>query len=255
MIPDVRTPLALALDGLIAPASLREQAAWAAAAGFSALQLSAAAPGLRPRELSRSARRDVAAILRSSELSLSGVDLWIPPAHLDDPARADRALSALLDACDYTAEIAALVGGSPVLAVQLPPPTSAAAAVDALITRAASIGVRIADHAWPSRPEASQPDALAVGLDPPSILLAGADPAAEASRLSGRIAAARISDLGPAGRVPPGKGRLDLLSYMIALLARPAAAPTPVVDLRGIPDQHAVARALVSRWSTRRPAT
>ena len=50
-------------------------------AGFRAAQLSASQPGLRPRELDQSGRRDLLATLRRREVSASGIDAWIPPEH------------------------------------------------------------------------------------------------------------------------------------------------------------------------------
>ncbi|MEM7756072.1 MAG: hypothetical protein AAF297_10600, partial [Planctomycetota bacterium] len=61
------------------------------AMGARAIQLDATRAGLRPRDLERSARRDLAATMRREELAFSGVDLWIPPHHFVDPDRADRA--------------------------------------------------------------------------------------------------------------------------------------------------------------------
>ena len=69
-----------------------------AVCGFRAVQLSASQPGLRPRELDRSGRRDLAGRLRRLALVAAGVDLWIPRAQLLDPARVDRAVGTMLDA-------------------------------------------------------------------------------------------------------------------------------------------------------------
>src|SRR5690606_13026801 len=63
----------------------------AAKAGFRAVALDASAAGLRPRDLDRSARRDLAALLRRLELAFAGLDLWIPPEHFASPEHADRA--------------------------------------------------------------------------------------------------------------------------------------------------------------------
>ncbi|MEZ6163399.1 MAG: hypothetical protein R3B67_03075 [Phycisphaerales bacterium] len=48
--------------------------------GHRAVALDVTVPELRPRNLSRSARRDLAALLRKAELELAGLDLWIRPS-------------------------------------------------------------------------------------------------------------------------------------------------------------------------------
>ena len=53
--------------------------------GWQAVQLSAAMPGTRPRDLGSSARRDLQATLRRNELLAAGMDLWIPREHYIDP--------------------------------------------------------------------------------------------------------------------------------------------------------------------------
>jgi len=81
----------------------------ASSLGIRAVSLDAAARGLRPRELSRSQRRGIAAALRRSGLDLAGLDLFIPPEHLVDPAHTSRAIGALESALTMSAEIAALL--------------------------------------------------------------------------------------------------------------------------------------------------
>ena len=66
--------------------------------GYRYVQLSAAQPGLRPRELDKSARRDLLATLRRREMSPAGVDLWIPPDHFLASATVDRAAEAVVEA-------------------------------------------------------------------------------------------------------------------------------------------------------------
>jgi sugar phosphate isomerase/epimerase len=259
-----RLPLGVALAGLVAPASLRGQVEWAAGCGFRAVQLNAAAADSRPRDLGRSARRDIAALLRRHELELAGVDLWLPPAHLIDAAHADRAAEALRGAIDLAAELAPLAGGRAVVSVALPVDARAAGVVGELATLAQERGVALADHAWPgawgqdapaakaadgATPGATQRAPLSapvlMGLDPAAVLLSGAAPETELARRGAQIAAARLSDLDATGRVEPGTGRLDLLAYAVALAMRPDLG-APVLDLRNVKDQDAVARRMVS---------
>lgn len=243
--PHVR--LAVALAGLTAPASVREQIEWAAQAGFRAVQLNAAAPGVRPRDLDRSARRDLAAVLRRSELSLAGVDLWIPPAHFLDPARSDRAMSAVREALGFAAEIAGLTSGRAVVSMQLPADRAAAASVTGAIAGAAQqVGAQVADHTWPPADGTSEEAPIGIGLDPATVLLAGGARTPDQALLAAgeRLVAARLSDLTSSGRVPPGTGRLDLLSYLVAAATIPGAEPL-VLDLQGLVNQSEVASRVV----------
>lgn len=244
MLPTL--PLSLSLLGL-PPDGLRAQLEWVAACGYRAVQLNAAAADCRPRDLGRSARRDLASVLRRLELTCSGVDLFVPPAHLIAPEHADRAVGAMTAAIEFTADMAALTEGGAVLSVELPPGSDggdAGAVVRQLSAHADKRGVRIADHAWPAKwgMEGDLRSApIGVGLDPAAVLLAGADPSKEASRLGPRLAAVRVSDIAASGRVEAGTGRLDLLMYSVSVLTSgfPGAA---IVDLRGIKDQAGAAK-------------
>lgn len=252
MLP--RPPLSVSLAGLSADpgfpwsSGAREAIEWAASAGFRAVQLDAAARGIRARELDRTGRRDLGALLRRRSLTLSGLDLWIPPEHFLDPARADRALAAALEAVDLAADIANLSGGgAPVLCVSLPPGLSAPPA-DALRERAESSAVTIADFSWP-RSERPEP-AFSAGIDPAQHLLAGRDPVQVASSIPVAIGAARLSDATSVSRVVPGArgARLDEQAYCAALSARGYSGPL-VLDLRGLPEQDRAARQVLARWS------
>lgn len=233
---------------------------FAAAAGYRAVQLNLGPGGaaLKPRDLGRSARRDLGALLRRNELLFSGGDLWIPPRHFTDPAASDRALAAAIDAVHFIAELTPLTGArAPALSLELPVGEAAAAVRSALSAAATSAGVRLADHAWPPAEDGPLPvTPLGVGIDPAAVMLSGAlardpdlwlrDPALALSRLAPRVNAARLSDLGSAGRVAPGDGRLDELAYLVALST--AAFPgCLVVDLRAVPNPEHAARTLAAR--------
>lgn len=130
----------------------------AVAIGFRAVQLDATAAGLRPRDLDRSARRDLAATLRRAELTCAGIDLLIPPQHFTDPTHADRAAEALFAAIDLAADLGTLTESAvvsrarsalaPIVTVSLPAPDDPALA-SGLIQRVDALGdsrrVRIAD--------------------------------------------------------------------------------------------------------------
>jgi sugar phosphate isomerase/epimerase len=241
-------PLSLALVGLTGPTP-RAHIEWAARVGYRAVQLNAAV--LRPRDLGRSARRDLAALLRRSQLRASGVDLWIPPTHLHSPEHADRATAALIDACGFAADMAELSGGQPVLSVALPQDDDARPVIESVCSAALERGVRLADHTWPpadAAREGSSPHC--VGVDPAAIYLAegaDADPAASVSRLGPALAAVRLSDVGQTGRVAPGSGRLDTFAYAVAV-ATSSYAGDVVVDLRTLTEQETVARDMLAQF-------
>lgn len=244
-------PLSLALCGLPDPTGLRAQIDWASGAGYRAVTLNAAAPESRARDLGRSARRDIAALLRRRELACAGLDLWLPPAHLTDPAHADRALTALLDAVDLAADLAELTDGDAVVSTVLPAPKDAPGVAAALLDRAAGRGAHIADHRWPlaeNEPPPAPGAPIGVGLDPASMFIAegkSCDPAAAVSRLAGAVISARLSDADNAGRCVPGSpgGRLDALNYCVALTT--AGYPRRlVIDVRGLSTPHDAAK----RW-------
>ncbi|HYE62225.1 MAG TPA: hypothetical protein VD997_09530 [Phycisphaerales bacterium] len=210
---------------------------WGAALGYRAVQLDAALPGIRPRELDRSGRRDLASLLRRSQLEFSGLDLWIPAAHFLDPAQQDRAVSAVVGALELTAELARLTSGTPLVSIALPEKT-APTLLDSLRSAAELHGSTLADHSWPSR---GGEGPLAIGIDPAELLAARLDPAAEVPRLPVTPAAARLSDYANAGRVAPGRGQLDVLAYQIALSTK-GYRGFAVVDLRRVRNQADAAR-------------
>jgi sugar phosphate isomerase/epimerase len=230
----LRTSLSIA--GIVEPVSgggPRGLIAWAAGLGYRAVQLDAAMSGLRPRELDRSGRRDLAAFLRRQELVLSGLDLWVPESHFADPAHQDRAAGAVKAALELSAELSRLTDGAPVVSVQLPekaPPVL----VEELAREAERVGAVLADYgdgAW---------DQVGKGVDPAAVLAAGGDPAQVVSRLPSAPSAARLSDFSAGVRVGLGKGKLDLVAYGAALVTKGFTGYCPV-DLRGVRGQAAAA--------------
>ena len=84
LVPQSLPPMQhLPLAPTLAPLGEQPRAALARLSklGFRHVQLDATQPGLRPRELDRSARRHLAATLRRPEDSPIGVDLWVPASH------------------------------------------------------------------------------------------------------------------------------------------------------------------------------
>jgi sugar phosphate isomerase/epimerase len=203
-------------------------------AGYHAIQINAADPVTRPRELSRSARRDLAAHIRRHELTVSGVDLWIPNAHFSDESKLDRIVSAHLEAAQLAADLAELTAGDRLLCVSIPW-QGAESVLSAVADCASRIGVSVANHAypWPDALQAENP--VLVGVDPPAVVLDRADPADAVSRASsaGLLRAVRLADLAASGRVPPGEGSLNTLAFRVAI-ATSRLTGFVTVDVRGL---------------------
>jgi sugar phosphate isomerase/epimerase len=264
-------PLSLALSGFNPPGiiGVRGQIERAAALGFRAVTLNAAAADARPRDLGRSARRDLAALIRRHSMVSAGVDLWLPAEHLVQPAHSERALEALLDAVDFAAEMGELASGRAVLSTMLLPPEheGMAAVLGVLRERAMSHGVMVADHRWPRRarvvggaegppPVGDSEDAhgspLGVGIDPAMMFMSDgplADPGAAVSKHGARVVSARLSDANASGRCPIGPaslgGRLDVLAYAVAL-STGGYRGWLAVDVRGLRDAESGARSAVA---------
>lgn len=273
MIPMI--PLSIALAGLDASAlgigrpartaepgsgrgeDIRQILNWAKDSGFRAVQLSATTPGVRPRELDRSGRRDLAASLRRADLKCSGLDLWIPKEHFTDAVNVDRAVAATLAAIDLAADLAMLASGSVVTSQPRGPgvvsvllPRAIASDVLATIANAAQTrGVLLADHLWPERDPTVNGESLMVGIDPAALLAGGQDPSTAVSRLGKRVASARLSDVArglPGARTAPcsREGTLDVLAYRVSL-ATSGYPGFAVLDLRGVANQPHAAKVAV----------
>lgn len=240
-----RTQLSFALASLPA-LQPRPALAWAAETGFRAVQLDVTTPGLRPRELDRSARRDLAAMLRRLELACAGLDLWIPPAHFSDPARVERACEAVDQACELADNLARLGEADRVISLMLPP--EPLAGVRARLNGGASLhGVVLADHAYPPS-RAGGEESIRPGVDPASVLAGGGDPLMALAEAGPTLAAARLSDLTSAGRACPGcaGGRLDVQAYLLAVSLTPSVRRV-TLDLRQVPDAPQAARQTLER--------
>lgn len=216
--------------------------------GFAAVQLSSARPGLRPRDLDGSARRDLRATLARREMRIAGIDAWVPPAHLADAATAERAVDALIGAIGLAADL----GRVPV-STRLPPPGVADLEVAAILADALRRGVGIADHA---RPPVARPGA-GPGIDPAACLAEDEAPEQAVAAAGEALLAARLVDLSSAGmRIAvgdPSEGRLDLVAYRVALHVVGFAAPL-VVDARQWADPWEGLRRSREAWLETAPA-
>jgi len=231
----MRLPPAPTLAPLVAGGDPRAVLQRLADAGFHHVQLSAALLGMRPRDLDRSARRDLLARLRRIELTVAGVDLWIPQEHFTAPEHADRAAVAVLDAITLAADL-----GRVPLSVRLPDDIDDRVAQE-WRSRADVCGVSIADHAL--TPHAL----LSAGIDPAALIAAGQDPVALASSAP-NLAAARFSDFHEESRTAPGAGRLDVLAYQVALVTRSFDAPV-ALDLRRVMNPWSALDTAAAAWA------
>jgi sugar phosphate isomerase/epimerase len=219
---------------------------WAASLGVRSLHLDASAPGVRARELDRSARRDLASTLRRNGLAFTGVDLWIPPEQYAEPATADRALAALLGAADLASELGGLLGArAPVVSVTLP---AAYTGIGEIATRADAAGVLIEDFGADGGDE-SRPAMVRPGVDTGRLLMLGEPPGKTYARLARRLGSLRLNDADDTGRRPMGSGRLDLA--MLLALHGTLTSDLPIVtDLRGLEHPERAARAVAERLSS-----
>jgi len=209
--------------------SISLAAALISSLGEPRLHLDAMLAGLRPRELDRSARRDLASMLKRNGVGSTGIDLFLPPQHFAETAHVDRAVGAITSAIELLSELASLGAmETKVLCLTLPQ-KPLANAVAAIGSAAQERGVTITDF---SLPRASDlPSSIFRGVDCAQAVAASEDAASLIASSSPR--AIRLCDWDGTRRVPVGKGRLD--TRMVVASASIAAPNVPVViDLRGI---------------------
>ena len=227
----------------------RGQLAWVRSLGFRAVVLDGTAEQIRARNLDRTARRDLASHMRRNDLLFAGVDLFIPPTHISDPAHQDRAFAAIKESLTLASDLAALIAGSPPLVSILAPPSLSAKDIEALAQIADSSPSRLALIAWPVSDQlrtalASVPK-LGLAFDPARVLAISADPAKELSRLKPAPASIRLNDFDGVGRVALGKGNLDFTQYIVAASVANFAVPL-ILDVGGLADAQAAIAAAIS---------
>ena len=227
----VPTCLALAPTLGALPGPPRRVIERVAAMGFRHLQLDADRDELRPRDLGRSGRRDLAATLRRASLVVIGIDAWIPPARFLDTGAVDEAITRVVEAVGLAADL-----GSCPVSLTLPAAIEDAAAgrevIAALLDAGRDRAVVLVDHGVPPLPEAD----IGAGIDPPAWLAADEDPVAAVTRLRDRLMSARLCDRLASGSRAPigagGDGGLDVKAYRTALAAGGFRRPV-VLDARG----------------------
>lgn len=201
------------------------------------IHLSAATKGLRPRELDKSARRDLLATLTRKSIMLSSIDLLIPNEHWNDNKQVDRALSSTISAIHLAADL-----GRVPLSINLPIDLITNEIKHELITAAdghsTPLAIHIADQSESLHPWLKNLDHPMIGasIDPAIQLQIKNDPVNILSNFANHLFLARLDDLAISGqRCNIGSGRLDLLAYKIALgtLEKLKAI---VLELRELPD-------------------
>ncbi|MDG2021235.1 MAG: hypothetical protein P8J59_04735 [Phycisphaerales bacterium] len=237
--------------------------------GIPGVQISASQKGTRPRDLDQSGRRDLLVSARRLELVITGVDAWLDPESLADPARVDDAVSALTEAIGLADDL----GRVPVSTRF--PGEGDAAVIETALAAASRVGVRLMDHGVPPRgvpvraletrraggliipgetdesvraiepPTGDSIEGLGIGIDPPSWLVAGLD----CLDVVGRgISALRLADLSRDGmRVPIGApdGRIDGDALLIAARAAQFEG-VPVIDARRWTDPLRMAKVTIN---------
>lgn len=226
--------LSLALTGLPIPDArerLTSAAEAAAHAGIPALHLDATLPGIRPRELDRSARRDLVAIVKRHNVSLTGCDLFIPPTHFTSPQHQQRAADAVRQAIVFAAELRTLGATAAVVCIETAEPAAkptestvnSASLLSDLVSHARDHGVTLCDCTSDTSP-------LARGLDIAAILARNEDPAA--AILTHKPACLRLADWDGRARVAFGEGRADATAIS-ATVSVAAPAALGIFDFRG----------------------
>jgi sugar phosphate isomerase/epimerase len=188
-------------------------------------------------------------------MTISGLDLWIPPRHFVDPVQMDRAASAVVDACDLAAELLQLlVGSDPVISTLMPADVSSEV-LARLSAEADRRGVAIADHQWPLRLASSSEgvvSGIGIGIDPAAIIASGADAVGAVVALKTPPRAARLREMTIDGNTVPGDpgGRLDVTAFAAVLSARGFQGHI-VADVRGLIEPEVGARRIARRFVNR----
>jgi sugar phosphate isomerase/epimerase len=234
------------------PLAPREALHSVAEARFQQVQLSATQVGLRPRDLDRSGRRDLMALMRRLELSPAGLDFLIPPGHYADPVHADRAVGAVLAAVDLAADLGrvAVTIELPAAMAQSDSAAGHAEVLGAILSHAEKTGVIVANLG----DAAMNVDGLASAMDIVSLVMKGVSPAAALARVRHVLASVRCSGATETGaRVPFGRdSRIDPLELQVALSIA-GYRNAVVLDARGWPDAMVGLNESAAAWSRAAP--
>lgn len=232
---------------------LKQTFAVIAEQGFAAVQLDATLPGLRPRELDTTARRDVLSTARRAGLTLAGIDFFIPAEHYHDPQHVDRAVQAASAACELAGDL-----GRVPISLNLPIKKVDASLTQMIIDIADGHGVTLAIHDeanltgladWLKGHTAGH---VGMGLDPAALLIRDHDPADAAQSQSSTLRVARLSDASTGqadgGRQVVGTGSLQLMAYRVSVDLAPNRLGPVVLDLRGLTSPLDAMRSAKAAW-------
>lgn len=242
------------------------------AAGFQSVQLDASLSGIRPRELSPVARRDLLGTLTRRGMLLAGVDLFIPRKDFLDGSLVDKAMAAALAGIELAADL-----GRVPLSLPVPVNKMDSSALSTLVEAADGRGVSLAIHAedqlkalseWITRVDLP---CLGMALDPAAVL-ARSKPAEDVVNAHAKkLIVARLSDFTITGggdddedtsdhnqnnsqsnatglRCIVGQGELNLLAYRIALDLAQSRHGSVVFDLRNMENVMQAAAAGKAAW-------
>ncbi len=238
-------PLVAAGDGTVRGAIER-----ARKLGFDAVQLDATLSGIRPRDLTQRARKDLLGLLARHDMQLAGLDLFILKRHFTESEFVDRAVSACLSAITLAADL----GRIPV-SIGLPVAEVTEDVKSALAEAADGHSVILAVHhesnlnALIDWLEAVDNTSVKAGFDPAALLAKEINAVEAAQKLGRNMGVARLSDINDSAvRCAVGEGNLDVLTYRLSLdLATGRTGPV-VLDLRGLENPFAAASLAKHAW-------
>lgn len=208
--------------------------AWCAARGVRRVMLDATDRELRPRTLDRSARRDLAALLRRHELETTGIDLLVPAEHFEDGALVDRALSAAVAAVGLVSELASLgaCGPDPAVCVAVGAQTDEAV-LESLSSAGERGGVRVV---LLTPMEGVSPIALELG----PMVRAGVDGAGRIAALGTRVGLVRVDRF--------DRSTLSAVPGCVAALSVVSPGAIGVADLTDSADPSRAWEACAAAW-------
>lgn len=228
-------------------ARARDVLARLAEAGARGVRLDATMHEIRPRELDRSGRRDLASLLGRLGLRFAGVDCFVPPEHYSEVSRAERAMMATAGAIELCAELAGLCGGRAGRTVSLTVRPVDREVIENVREQAERAGVRIGLCVDPTEAGEVLDETIGVCFDAAGSVMRGRDVGQDVLGAGARLVCARLSDTDGFTRVRPGEGRLDLGGYAAALIGA-GYREEVALDMRGVNDQRGAIEQAIDTW-------
>ncbi len=216
----------------------------AGAQRFNAVELSADAAELAPRNLAESGRRHLARLVAQTGMTFAALGSEAAGGGLADPARVDALVAATRDALRLAADMRVPVFTHDVGELHGLTEGERDGVTDALRTLAAE--AERVGTIYAVRSRLCTPDALAglvetvdcplvkLSVDPGALLMAGFDPLAALERFGEQVVLAYVRDAQRGDAEHPGRetalaaGRLDLPAYL-AHLSASGCASTPIL--------------------------